>query len=84
MQASTELKLKLDDNEAAFSIAVVPFAARNNELHLVVGTAVDTFLTPRSCKSGYLRTYKMSEDGRGLELLHVVSNLLIRAVLAIS
>ncbi|KAG5220352.1 pre-mRNA-splicing factor rse [Salix suchowensis] len=40
------------------------------ELHLVVGTAVDTTLSPRSCTTGYLRTYKFNEDGTGLELLH--------------
>ena len=62
----------LDNNEAAFSLAIVPFAARQNELHLVVGTGQDTVLTPRSCTSGFLRTYKMSADGTSLELLHKV------------
>lgn len=60
----------LDNNEAAFSIAVVPFAARNGELLLVVGTAVDTHLAPRSCSTGYLRVYSFTEGGSGLELLH--------------
>ena len=66
----------LDNNEAAFSIAVVPFSAKNNELHLVVGTAQDTFLAPRSCTSGFLRTYRFVNDGRDLELLHKVSSTL--------
>ena len=66
----------LDDNEAAFSIAVVPFTARNGELLLVVGTAVDTHLAPRSCSSGYLRVYSFTEGGSGLELLHKVSPLM--------
>ncbi|KAF5346737.1 hypothetical protein D9756_010409 [Leucocoprinus leucothites] len=61
----------LDSNESAFSIAVVPFAARNNELHLVVGTAAGTRLAPRTCTSGYLRVYRFTgEDGKGLELMH--------------
>ncbi|KAJ8584566.1 hypothetical protein M405DRAFT_774030 [Rhizopogon salebrosus TDB-379] len=60
----------LDNNEAAFSLAFVPFSARNNEMHLVVGTAQDTLLSPRSCTSGFLRTYRFTEDGVGLELLH--------------
>ncbi|KAH9979031.1 mono-functional DNA-alkylating methyl methanesulfonate N-term-domain-containing protein [Lactifluus volemus] len=60
----------LDNNEAAFSLAVVPFEAKNNELHLVVGTAQDTLLTPRSCTSGFLRVYKFTNDGADLELLH--------------
>ncbi|CAL1706734.1 unnamed protein product [Somion occarium] len=70
VEGKTVNVLHLDNNEAAFSIAVVPFAARNNELHLVVGTAQDTFLAPRSCTSGFLRTYSFTDEGRGLELLH--------------
>jgi splicing factor 3B subunit 3 len=62
----------LDNNEAAYSIAVVPFSARSGELHLVVGTAQDTKLEPRSCTSGFLRTYKFIDDGASLELLHKV------------
>ncbi|KAF7328928.1 Pre-mRNA-splicing factor RSE1 [Mycena venus] len=33
----------LSENEAAFSVAIVPFAALNGELMLVVGTATDVF-----------------------------------------
>ena len=64
--------VSLDNNESAFSVAVVSFAAREGELHLVVGTAQDTFLAPRSCTSGFLRTYRFVNDGQGLELLHKV------------
>ena len=64
--------IPLENNEAAFSLAVVPFSARGGELHLVVGTAADTFLSPRSCASGYLLTYKFINDGAGLELHHKV------------
>ncbi|KAI0268860.1 CPSF A subunit region-domain-containing protein [Gloeopeniophorella convolvens] len=62
--------IHLDNNEAAFSLAVVPFEARNNELHLVVGTAQDTLLAPRSCTSGFLRVYKFTGEGTGLEMVH--------------
>jgi splicing factor 3B subunit 3 len=72
LQAKTIASFPLEGNEMAFSIAVVPFAVRGGELHLVVGTAADTFLSPRSCSSGYLRTYKFTDDGVGLELLHKV------------
>lgn len=65
--------ITLDNNEAAFSVAVVPFVGRNGEPHLVVGTAKDTFLAPRSCTSGYLRTYAFTDNGRSLNLLHTVS-----------
>ena len=65
-------QLFLDNNEAAFSIAVVPFSARNWDLHLVVGTAQDTTLAPKSCTSGFLRTYAIHDEGRRLEFLHKV------------
>ncbi|KAH7913267.1 CPSF A subunit region-domain-containing protein [Hygrophoropsis aurantiaca] len=70
VEAKTVAMIPLDNNEAAFSLAVVSFSAREGELHLVVGTAADTLVSPRSCKSGYLRTYKFTDDGAGLELLH--------------
>lgn len=70
MQSKTVALVHLDNNEAAFSLAIVPFAARGAELHLVVGTASDTLVSPRSCTSGFLRTYKFVEDGTGLELVH--------------
>lgn len=63
----------LDGNESAFSLAVVPFSAKGNELHLVVGTAAETRLAPRTCSSGFLRVYKFNEDGTTLELIHKVS-----------
>ncbi|KAF8907837.1 CPSF A subunit region-domain-containing protein [Gymnopilus junonius] len=70
VEAKTVSVIPLEDNEAAFSLAVVPFSARGGELHLVVGTAADTHVSPRSCSSGFFRTYKFIEDGAGLELLH--------------
>ncbi|KAH9839239.1 CPSF A subunit region-domain-containing protein [Rhodofomes roseus] len=70
VDAKTVNVLPLDENESAFSIAVVPFAANGGELHLVVGTAQDTFIAPRSCTTGWIRTYRFTEDGTNLELLH--------------
>lgn len=64
--------IELDNNESAFSLAIVPFGARDGESYLVVGTAQDTFLAPRSCSSGFLRTYRFVDDGRNLELMHKV------------
>lgn len=71
-QARTVNFIPLDNNESAFSIAVVSFAAHGGEQMLVVGTAQDTFLAPRSCTSGFLRTYRIIDDGQNLELLHKV------------
>ncbi len=62
--------LDLDENEAAFSVAVVPFAERNNELLLVVGTAKDVVISPRSCSAGFLRLYTIGDDGKSLTYLH--------------
>ncbi|KAG6812703.1 pre-mRNA-splicing factor rse1 [Tricholoma furcatifolium] len=70
IEARTVALFHLDSNEAAFSLAVVPFSARGGELHLVVGTAADTHVSPRSCSSGFLRTYRFTDDGAGLELMH--------------
>jgi splicing factor 3B subunit 3 len=67
------LAIELDENEAAFSIAVVPFVEKNGELCLVVGTAVDVTLSPRTTSGGFLRVYKISQDGRSLEYMHKVS-----------
>jgi splicing factor 3B subunit 3 len=71
-QTGTLQQLYLDNNEAAFCLAVVPFAARSNDYFLVLGTAKDTSLSPRTCTSGYLRTYAIAKDGRSLSLLHKV------------
>jgi len=79
VEAKTVQVIPLEDNEAAFSLAVVPFSARGGELHLVVGTAADTHVSPRTCSSGFLRTYKFVEDGAGLEVVHKVSKPKIRA-----
>lgn len=74
VKQKTLTSISLDNNEAAFSIAIVPFTVRGGELHLVVGTASTTFVAPRSCTSGFLRTYRFTNDGAGLELMHKVSS----------
>lgn len=80
---ATTAQVHLDNNEAAFSMAVVQFASRENELHLVVGTAKDTTVMPRTCSSGYIRVYQITNDGAGLELMHVVSRF-VHASLSVS
>ena len=72
LNKTTVKVIHLDNNEAAFSIAVVPFSARNGDLFLCVGTASSTFLAPRSCSSGYIRTYAFTNNGSDLELVHKV------------
>lgn len=79
-QGETLHEIELEGNEAAFSCAIVPF--RNNpitgvpgEQFLVVGTAKDVQLSPRSCSSGFLNVYKFVQQSEGgeklqLELVH--------------
>uniref|UniRef100_A0A8H7TPY4 DNA damage-binding protein 1 n=1 Tax=Bionectria ochroleuca TaxID=29856 RepID=A0A8H7TPY4_BIOOC len=61
----------LEDNEAAVSVAVVPFASQDNESFLVVGTGKDmVVLSPRSFTEGYLYVYRFQEGGKELEFIH--------------
>lgn len=60
----------LEDNEAAVSVAVVPFASQDNESFLVVGTGKDMVLSPRSFTEGYLYVYRFQEGGKELEFIH--------------
>jgi splicing factor 3B subunit 3 len=66
------MTIDLEENEAAFSVAVVNFVERGGEPFLVVGTAKDTVLAPRSASAGYLRVYSIKDEGRSLEFLHKV------------
>jgi splicing factor 3B subunit 3 len=67
-------RIELEDNEAAFTAAVVPFASANNELFLIVGTAKETYLAPKACRQAYILAYRISQDGKTLELHHRVSH----------
>lgn len=62
--------IDLEDNEAAVSIAAVPFASQDNEVFLVVGTAKDFIVSPRSHAGGYIHIYRFQDDGRSLEFIH--------------
>jgi hypothetical protein len=52
------------------SVCVLSFRSDPGSTYAVVGTARDVILSPRSCSSGFLRTYKFTEDG--MVLHHVV------------
>ncbi|KAJ3886953.1 CPSF A subunit region-domain-containing protein [Lentinula edodes] len=56
-------------NEAAFSLAVVPFLVRGCELQLIVMTAANTTMSPRPFSSDFLQTYDFTNEGRSLRLL---------------
>lgn len=70
--------IELEDNEAAFSVAMVQFrtnvhTTQAGEQFVVVGTAKDVRLAPRSCSAGYLHVYKFGQNEAGrpqLEMVH--------------
>ncbi|ORY22136.1 putative U2 snRNA binding protein [Naematelia encephala] len=62
--------IELEEDEAAFSVAICYFERMGGEPSLVVGTAVQTTLVPRACKEGWLRVYAMKDNGRTLEFMH--------------
>lgn len=62
--------LDLEDNEAAVSIAAVPFASQDNEIFLVVGTGKDMIMSPRSHSGGFIHIYRLLDSGRTLEFIH--------------
>ncbi|WVN88505.1 pre-mRNA-splicing factor RSE1 [Cryptococcus depauperatus CBS 7841] len=63
-------KFELDEDEAAFSIAIAYFERGGGEPFLVVGTGIKTTMQPKGCKGGWLRVYSIKEQGRELELLN--------------
>lgn len=63
--------LEMDNNEAALSLALCAFDADPAAGALLcVGTAQGLRFGPRSADGGFVRVYRLSPDGRTLELLH--------------
>ncbi|KAG0149752.1 hypothetical protein CROQUDRAFT_104890 [Cronartium quercuum f. sp. fusiforme G11] len=71
LEKATLAKIDLKDNEAATSAVIVSFANLEEQgPYLIVGTAKDAFVQPRTCRNGYLSVYKFTDGGKGLELVH--------------
>lgn len=67
----TLCKLPLEQNEAAFSVAVVKFAGYGDESFVLVGVVRDLVLQPRSCSGGAIHCYRFTGPAQdGLELVH--------------
>ncbi|KAM7204044.1 Pre-mRNA-splicing factor rse1 [Naviculisporaceae sp. PSN 640] len=62
-------RIDLTDNEAAVSVAVVPFASQGDSF-LVVGTGKNMVLNPRQSTGGAIHVYRFLEDGKELEFIH--------------
>lgn len=69
----TDHMLRLEQNEAAFSLALVKFSNQPDQQFLVVGVAKDLQLSPRQVADGYLYTYRVNDDLTKVELLHRTS-----------
>lgn len=63
-------KIPLEQNEAAFSLAVCKFANQGDDQFLIVGVAKDLQLNPRQMNGGFLYTFRLVEEGRILEMIH--------------
>ena len=63
-------QVDLEDNEAAVSIAAVPFASQDDETFLVVGTGKDITVSPRTFSAAFIYVYRFLEDGKELEFIH--------------
>lgn len=71
VQGTTYKLKRLDQNEAAMSIALVKFHGQpEHQWFLIVGVARDLQLNPRQCSAGFLDTYKVDLSCRELELVH--------------
>ena len=62
-------RLELADNEAAFSICTCRFHDKGDESFVVIGTAKNLKIHPRSCSQGFISVFRFVE-GRSLQLLH--------------
>uniref|UniRef100_A0AAR2K1C0 Splicing factor 3B subunit 3 n=1 Tax=Pygocentrus nattereri TaxID=42514 RepID=A0AAR2K1C0_PYGNA len=70
IQGNTLDLVQLEQNEAAFSVAVCRFANGGEDWYVLVGVARDMILNPRSVGGGYIYTYRLVGGGDKLEFLH--------------
>ncbi|KAK2157142.1 hypothetical protein NP493_1904g00008 [Ridgeia piscesae] len=70
ISGKTLKKISLEQNEAAYSIALVKFASRGDDEFVLVGTVQELMLNPRSCSAGFIYVYQLMENGENLEFVH--------------
>uniref|UniRef100_H3AX27 Splicing factor 3B subunit 3 n=1 Tax=Latimeria chalumnae TaxID=7897 RepID=H3AX27_LATCH len=73
IQGTTLDLMHLEQNEAAFSVAVCKFANSGDDWYVLVGVAKDLILSPRSVAGGFIYTYKLVNNGEKLEFVHKTS-----------
>uniref|UniRef100_A0A4W6DGK1 Splicing factor 3B subunit 3 n=1 Tax=Lates calcarifer TaxID=8187 RepID=A0A4W6DGK1_LATCA len=70
IQGSTLDQVQLEQNEAAFSVAVCRFTNTGDDWYVLVGVARDMILNPRSVAGGFIYTYRLIGGGEKLEFVH--------------
>eukprot|EP00064_Thunnus_orientalis_P001799 superscaffoldBa00000123_g1802 len=70
IQGSTLDQVQLEQNEAAFSVAVCRFTNTGDDWYVLVGVARDMILNPRSVGGGFIYTYRLVSGGEKLEFVH--------------
>ncbi|KAI5623964.1 splicing factor 3B subunit 3, partial [Silurus asotus] len=70
IQGNTLDLVQLEQNEAAFSVAVCRFANGGDDWYVLVGVSRDMLLNPRSVGGGYIYTYRLVGGGEKLEFVH--------------
>ena len=63
-------------------MTTVPFHDQAGEVFIVIGTGKNVTLAPRTSACGFLRVYRMVDDGRALELVHKVCAVPMRSTAA--
>ena len=71
LSGETLHKIALAQNEAAYSIALCRFTGHGDVPFILVGVAKDLQLNPRACNGGTVHTYRLLDEGRRLELMHI-------------
>mmetsp|Transcript_24270 Transcript_24270/g.47531 ORF Transcript_24270/g.47531 Transcript_24270/m.47531 type:complete len:1062 (+) Transcript_24270:1-3186(+) len=61
---------ELDNNEAAFSVAILQFEKDQTSWYLCVGTVKDLILAPRQHSQGSIHVYKFAPDNKSFKLVH--------------
>ena len=62
--------IELEDNQAAISLCTCVFHDTRGEPYLIVGTVKDLRPNPKAAKGGALLTFRFTDDGTKLELVH--------------
>ncbi|KAK4936787.1 pre-mRNA-splicing factor rse1, partial [Elasticomyces elasticus] len=66
-------EIQLEDNEAAIACAMIPFRLQGGEHMLLISVSKNMTTLPFSTTGSYVYTYRLTDDGTRLDLLHKTS-----------